>query len=99
MNLKPLGTKVVVRRSKPDLASKGGILLPEVAKKKSTQGVVLAVGPGKMLDNGIFHPIDLHPGQTVLFTEWSGHTLPDHAYEDITILEAGDILAVLEGAT
>ncbi len=88
--LKPLGNRVLVKRSEAR-ATKGGILLPDTAKEKPRQGEVIAVGPGKTDEKGHCHPLNLKVGDTVLFSSYSGTEVQD----DYLILTEDDLLAVL----
>lgn len=91
--IKPLGNRVLVRRSKPQTV-KGGILLPETSKEKPKEGEVIAVGPGKYDDNGSLKPVELKVGDKVLFSNYAGTEvkLDD---EDLLILSEDDILVVV----
>jgi chaperonin GroES len=90
-NLKPLGNRVLVKRSEPK-TSKGGILLPDSAKEKPRQGVVVAVGSGKVDDKGRNHPVELKKGDEVLFSSYSGTEYK----EEFLIISEDDVLAVLK---
>src|SRR3954468_22297669 len=72
MNLKPLGDRIVIRRSEAQEKTAGGILLPDSAKNKPQKGKILAVGPGKLLKDGTRRPLQVKEGDTVLFTNWAG---------------------------
>jgi chaperonin GroES len=91
--IKPLGNRVLIKRSKP-LSAKGGILLPETSKEKPKEGEVIAVGPGRYDDNGSLKPVDLKVGDKVLFSNYAGTEvkLDD---EDLLILSEDDVLVVL----
>ena len=90
----PLGDKIVVKRDKADKASKGGILLPDQAQKKPTEGVVVAVGPGRVLDDGSRNKLFLKVGDKVLFSKYAGtEVLLDG--EDYDILEEDQVYAVV----
>jgi chaperonin GroES len=93
--LKPLGARVLVRPSKAEEKSAGGILLPDMAQKKPQEGKVLAVGSGKLLDNGKRVPLPVKVGDTVVYSKWSG-TEVRVGGEDLVILEEDTILAVKE---
>jgi len=95
MKIKPLGNRVLVQRSKAP-TSKGGILLPETAKEKPKEGVVLAAGPGKMNDDGKLEPLSIKVGDTVLFSSYAGTEVkcPD-TDEEYLILTEDDILGIL----
>jgi len=89
--IKPLGNRIVVKRQEAK-TTKGGILLPETAQEKPRQGVVLAVGPGKVDEKGKGHPMDVKVGDEIFFSSYSGTE-----YEECLILSEEDVLAVLGG--
>ncbi len=95
MNIKPLGDRVVVRREVANEKTAGGILLPDTAKNKPQRGTVLAVGPGKMDKNGKWTPLDLKAGDVVLFTSWAGDEFKDAKRDEVLLMRADDILAVV----
>ena len=90
--IKPLGSRVLVQRQEAK-AMKGGIFLPEAAKQKPKQGIVIAVGPGKTDDKGRTIPMDVKVGNEVLFSSYGGsdYSLDGQEY---LILAENDILAV-----
>ncbi|MBS0604840.1 MAG: co-chaperone GroES [Verrucomicrobia bacterium] len=94
-HIKPLGNRVLVKRSEIKM-SKGGILLPETAQEKPRQGEVVAVGPGKLDDKGVLKALELRVGDTVLFSSYAGtevKTEDDQA--EYLIMSEDDILGVL----
>jgi chaperonin GroES len=93
--LRPLGDKVVVKVLESEEKTKGGIFLPDTAKEKPQQGKVVAVGPGKLLDNGTRATIDLKTDDIVLFAKYSGTEVKVDGIEYLVISEK-DILAVVE---
>ena len=95
MKIKPLGNRVLVQRSKAP-TSKGGILLPETAKEKPKEGVVLAAGPGKMNDDGKVELLSIKVGDRILFSSYSGTEVkcPD-TDEEYLIMTEDDILGIL----
>ena len=95
MTLKPLGNRVLVQRLEAQETLKGGIILPESAKKKQETAIVVAVGPGKRLDDGKVLPVAVNVGDTILMDKYSGQevTLNDEEY---VILKADDIIAIIE---
>lgn len=95
-NLKPLGNRVVVKRSSHTV-SKGGILLPETAQEKPKTGEVIAIGPGKTLDNGQLVPMQIKVGDKVLFSTYAGSSVNvgDHLDDEILVMSEDDILAVI----
>ncbi len=92
VTIKPLDDRIVVTRLDPETKTTGGILLPENAKEKPTQGKVLAVGPGKLLDDGTRAKPDVAVGDTILFGKYSGTELTVDGAE-VVILRENDILA------
>lgn len=94
LNLKPLGDKVVVEVIDEPQTTASGLVLPDSAKEKSQRGKVLAVGPGKYLDNGSREPIDVNVGDTVVFTKYGGTEIELDGRE-LMILSQRDIHAVL----
>lgn len=95
MNIRPLGDKILVQRLEAETLSKGGILIPDNAKEKPTQAIVLAVGSGRLLDDGTVRPLDVKKGNKVLFGKYNG-TEVELDGEKLLILSEDDILAVLE---
>lgn len=92
--LKPLGDRIVVRAMEAESQSAGGILLPENAKEKPQKAEVLAVGPGKLLDNGKLSAVDVQVGDKVVYSKYGGTEVKVDG-EDLIILRADDILGVL----
>ncbi|MPZ13534.1 MAG: co-chaperone GroES [Chloroflexi bacterium] len=92
--LVPLGDRVVVRPSQKDEVTKSGIVLPDTAREKPQEGDVIAIGPGRVLDNGTRLAMDLKIGQTVLYAKYAGteFKLDDEEY---LILREPDVLAVV----
>jgi chaperonin GroES len=99
--IKPLGNRVLVQRAKADEKSAGGIIIPDNAKERPVRGEVLAVGPGSFIEkpggvNGVGHrPLDVKPGDVVLFGKYAGTEIGDPA-ENQVILTEDDILAIVE---
>jgi chaperonin GroES len=93
-SIKPLDDRIVVTRTEPEQTTAGGIILPENAKEKPQQGKVLAVGLGKLLDNGTRAKPDVSVGDTILFGKYSGTELTVDGQE-IIFLRESDILAKL----
>jgi chaperonin GroES len=90
--IKPLDDRIVVTRTEAEQTTTGGIILPENAKEKPQQGKVLAVGPGKLLDNGERAKPDLAAGDIVLFGKYSGTEITVDGQE-VIILKESDVLA------
>lgn len=96
MNIQPLSDRVVVKPLKEEEVTKSGIVLPDtVEKEKKTEGEVVAVGPGKMLENGTRAAMDVSVGQKVLFKSWGGDEVKVEGVE-YKILSQDDILAILK---
>ena len=95
MKIKPLGDRVVIKRFEADEKTAGGILLPDTARNKPQKGKVLSVGPGRLDKNGKHVPMDVKEGDTVLFTNWAGDEFKEAHGENILLMRADDILAVL----
>ena len=95
MNIRPLHDRVVVRRKEEEKTTAGGIVLPGSAKEKPNQGVVLAVGNGRILDNGESRPVDVKVGDVVVFGKYAGSDTIELDGEDLVILSESDIKAVL----
>ena len=96
MKFRPLHDSVVVRRLEEDERSKGGIIIPDTAKEKPQTGEVIAVGPGERDEKGTLQPLDVKPGDRVLFGKWSGTEVKIDG-EELSIMKESDILGVLEG--
>ncbi|MBX3141928.1 MAG: co-chaperone GroES [Trueperaceae bacterium] len=94
-NLRPIGDKVVVEVIDEPQTTLSGIVLPDSAKEKSQRGKVIAVGSGKLLDNGSREPMEVKVGDTVLFAKYGG-TEVDLGGQELMILSQRDIHAVLE---
>ena len=97
MKFRPLHDRVLVRRLDADERSTGGIIIPDTAKEKPSQGEVVAVGPGGRDDGGRLVALDLRAGDRVLFGKWSGTEVKIDD-EELLIMKESDILGVLEGA-
>ena len=96
MKFRPLHDRVVVKRIDAEEKSKGGIIIPDTAKEKPSQGEIIAVGPGGRDENGKLIPIDLKAGDTVLFGKWSGTEVKIDG-EDLLIMKESDVMGVIEG--
>jgi chaperonin GroES len=97
MNLRPLHDRILVRRLDPAEQAKGGIIVPDTAKEKPQEGVVVAVGNGKLLDNGKRLEMAIKEGDHILFGKYSGTDVKIEG-EELLILREDDVLAVTEGA-
>lgn len=94
MKIRPLHDRVVVRRLEEETTSKGGILIPDNAKEKPLQGEVLAVGPGKSMDNGQVRPLSVKIGEKVLFAKYAGTEVKIDGTE-LLILREDDIMGII----
>ena len=96
MKFRPLHDRVVVRRVEEDTKTAGGIIIPDTAKEKPMQGIVVSVGPGARDEAGKLVPLEVKAGDQVLFGKWSGTEVKING-EDLLIMKESDILGVLEG--
>ena len=96
MKFRPLHDRVVVRRVEEDTKTKGGIIIPDTAQEKPMQGEIIAVGPGGRDESGKLIPIDLKPGDLVLFGKWSGTEVKIEG-EELLIMKESDVMGVIEG--
>ena len=94
MNFRPLHDRVLVRRIEADEKTAGGIIIPDTAKEKPSQGEVIAVGPGGRDESGKLIPIDIKSGDKVLFGKWSGTEVKLDG-EDLLIMKESDIMGVI----
>jgi chaperonin GroES len=97
MSFRPLHDRVLVRRVEEDKTTSGGIIIPDTAKEKPSQGEILAVGPGARNEKGDLVPLDVKVGDRVLFGKWSGTEVKMDG-EELLIMKETDIMGVLEGA-
>ena len=96
MKFRPLHDRVVVRRIEEDDRTRGGIIIPDTAKEKPQQGEIVAVGPGAVDEKGKVQPLEVKPGDRVLFGKWSGTEVKIDG-KDLLIMKESDVLGVLEG--
>lgn len=94
-NLKPLGDKVVVQLLEEEEKTAGGIYLPDAAKKKPQEGKVIAVGPGRLLDDGSRNKMSVKAGDRVLFSKYGGNEVTIGS-EEYTILDEDQVYAILQ---
>jgi chaperonin GroES len=94
-NIQPLGDRVVVEREAAEERTAGGIVLPDSAKDKPSRGTVLAVGDGRLLDDGSRAPLQVKVGDKVLFTSYAPETIK-LGDEEILLMREEDILAIIE---
>ncbi len=95
MNIRPLHDRVIVKRVEEDKMSPGGIVIPDSATEKPIEGEIIAVGNGKLLENGELRALDLKKGDKVLFGKYSG-TEVKVGGEDLLVLREDDIMGVIE---
>ncbi|HEY8554249.1 MAG TPA: co-chaperone GroES [Burkholderiales bacterium] len=96
MKIRPLHDRVIVKRIEEERRSPGGIVIPDTAKEKPIQGEVLAVGKGKLLENGEVRPLDVKVGDKVLFGKYSG-TEVKIGNEELLVMREEDIMGIIEG--
>ena len=97
MKIRPLQDRVIVKRLEDEVEkTKGGIIIPDTAKEKPQQGKIVAVGKGKLNDDGKLTPIDVKVGDTILFGKYSGSEIKLNGEEHL-IMREEDILGVVEG--
>jgi chaperonin GroES len=95
VQLRPLGDRIVVKALARETVTKSGIVLPDTAKEKPQEGEILAVGPGKVLDNGKRTTLEVQVGQRVLFAKYAG-TEVKIDNEELLILRESDVMGIVE---
>ncbi|MGI6784584.1 MAG: co-chaperone GroES [Aminivibrio sp.] len=95
MNLKPLGDRIVVKVINHEEKTKGGIVLPDTAKEKPTEGEVMAIGTGKVLENGQKLPLEVKVGDRIIFSKYAGTEVKLDG-EEYVIFSERDVLAIIE---
>jgi chaperonin GroES len=95
MNIRPLHDRVLIKRQEEDTTSTGGIVIPDTAKEKPIKGEVVAVGNGKILDNGEVRALDVKVGDLVLFAKYSGTEVKLNGTEYLVMRE-DDIMGIVE---
>ena len=95
VTFRPLHDRVMVRRLAAEERTPGGIIIPDTVKEKPVEAEVVAVGPGTRSEDGMLHPLDVKPGDRVLFGKWSGTEVIIDG-EDRLILKESDILGILK---
>ena len=95
MKVRPLHDRILVRRIEEEEKTKGGLIIPDTAKEKPQEGKVIAVGKGRVSEDGKLRPLDVHKGDRVLFSKYSGTEIQLEGDEHLIIRE-DDVLAVLE---
>ncbi|MEL6870898.1 MAG: co-chaperone GroES [Pseudomonadota bacterium] len=96
MNIRPLHDRVIIKRMEEERTSPGGIVIPDAATEKPIKGEVIAVGNGKILENGEVRPLDVKAGDKVLFGKYSGTEVKVDG-EDLLVMKEDDVMAVIEG--
>jgi chaperonin GroES len=96
MKIRPLHDRVVIKRLKEEEKTKGGIFIPDTAKEKPVEAKVIAVGNGKILEDGTLRPLDVKPGDTVLLAKYAGSEIKIDGEEHVVLREE-EILAVIDG--
>ena len=97
MTLRPLHDRVLIKRVEEQETVRGGIIIPDSAKEKSQEGEVVAVGAGKMLENGSVTPLDVKPGDRILFGKYSGTEIKIET-QDYLILREDEIIGIFSQA-
>jgi chaperonin GroES len=96
MNIQPLADRVVVKQLEAESKTKGGIVLPDTAKEKPQEGKVVAVGKGKVLENGTVHSLEVKVGDKILYGKYSGNEITTKDGEELLIMREEDILAIIK---
>lgn len=95
MNIKPLGDRVVIKQLASEEMTAGGLYIPDSAKEKPQEGEIMAVGPGKLLENGSYAPMPVKVGDIVLFAKYAGTELKHEGQSYIILNAERDILAIM----
>ena len=95
MKFRPLHDRVLIKRLEGDEKSSGGIIIPDSAQEKPSEGEVLAVGSGARGDDGKIHPLDVKKGDKILFGKWSGSEVKIDG-EDLIIMKESDIIGIIQ---
>jgi chaperonin GroES len=96
MKIRPLHDRVIVKRLEEERTSPGGIVIPDTAAEKPMQGKIVAVGKGKILEDGKLRPLDVKVGDKILFGKYSGNEVKVDG-EDLVVMREEDVMAVIEG--
>ena len=94
MTFRPLHDRILIRRIEAQARTEGGIIIPDTAQEKPQQGEVIAIGAGTRAEDGTVTPLDVKPGDRILFGKWSGSEVKI-AGEDLIIMKQSDVLGVL----
>jgi len=95
MKIRPLHDRVIVKRIEEEEKTKGGIIIPDTAKEKPIEGKVVAVGAGKLMDNGKMQPLEVKKGDRILFGKYAGTDIKIEGEEHL-IMREEDIIAIVE---
>ena len=95
MNIRPLHDRVIIRRMEEEKTSPGGIVIPDSATEKPIKGEVVAVGKGKILENGDVRPLDVKVGDTIIFGKYSGTEVSVDG-EELLVMREDDITAIVD---
>ena len=95
MKIRPLQDRIIVKRIEEEEKTKGGIIIPDTAKEKPMEGKVIAVGKGKVMEDGKLHPVDVKTGDRILFGKYAGTEVKIDGEEHL-IMREDDILGVIE---
>ena len=95
MKIRPLHDRILIKRLEEQEQKKGGIIIPDTAKEKPQEGKVIAVGRGKVTDDGTLQPLDVKKGDRVLFNKYSGNEVTVDG-DELLIIREEDILAICE---
>ncbi|MEG9861685.1 MAG: co-chaperone GroES [Parvularculales bacterium] len=96
MKFRPLHDRVLVRRVEEETMTAGGIIIPDTAQEKPSEGLVVSVGPGITGDDGKTHALDVKAGDRILFGKWSGTEITLDG-DDLLIMKESDIMGIVEG--
>ena len=96
MKIRPLHDRVIVKRLEEERTSPGGIVIPDTAAEKPVQGKIIAVGNGKILEDGKVRPLDIKVGDKILFGKYSGTEVKVDG-EELVVMREEDVMAVIEG--
>jgi len=97
MKFRPLHDRVVVKRVEEEGKTKGGIIIPDTVQEKPMEGEIVAVGPGARDEKGTIVPLDVKPGDRILFGKWSGSEVKLDG-EELLIMKESDIMGIVDGA-
>jgi len=96
MKIRPLHDRVIVKRLEEERKTASGIVIPDTAAEKPDQGEIVAIGKGKILEDGSLRPLDVKVGDRVLFGKYSGQTVKVHG-DELLVMREEDIMGVVEG--